>query len=46
MCWINKLPKCFNEDHIKTITNLVDVIIQPCLDFVRNDCNETTPTQD
>jgi dynein heavy chain, axonemal len=44
--WINKLPKCFNEDHVKTITNLVDVIIQPCLDFVRGECNETTPTQD
>jgi dynein heavy chain len=27
MSWINKLPKCFNEDHVKTITNLVDVII-------------------
>lgn len=46
MSWINKLPKCFNEDHVKTITNLVDIIVQPCLDFVRSDCHETTPTQD
>jgi len=44
--WKNKLPTCFNEDHIKTITELVEVIIQPLIDVVRNDCAETTPTQD
>jgi dynein heavy chain len=44
--WKNKLPTCFHEDHIKTITELVEVIIQPLIDFVRNECHETTPTQD
>jgi dynein heavy chain, axonemal len=42
--WKNKLPKCFNDDHIKTITTLVDVIVQPCFDFIRSECHETTPT--
>jgi dynein heavy chain len=44
--WKNKLPTCFHEDHIKTITELVEVVIQPLIDFVRNECTETTPTQD
>jgi dynein heavy chain len=44
--WKNKLPTCFHEDHLKTINTLVDVIVQPCMDFVRNDCVETTPTLD
>ena len=44
--WKNKLPTCFHDDHIKTITELVDVIIQPVIDFVRSECHETTPTQD
>jgi dynein heavy chain len=44
--WKNKLPPCLHEDHHKTITTLIDVIVQPCIDFVRNDCHETTPTQD
>lgn len=44
--WKNKLPTCFLDDHIKTICELVDVIVQPTLDFVRGECQETTPTSD
>jgi dynein heavy chain len=44
--WKNKLPTCFTDDHLKTINLLMDIIVQPCIDFVRGDCNETTPTQD
>ena len=43
--WKNKLPTCFGDEHIKLINELVDVIVQPCLDFIRSDCFETTPTQ-
>lgn len=42
--WKNKLPTCFHEDHLKTITELVEIVIQPCLDFVRGESVETTPT--
>ena len=44
--WKNKLPTCFTDDHLKTINILMDVLVQPCIDFVRGECHETTPTQD
>ena len=44
--WKNKLPATFHEEHLKVINELGDVIIQPCLDYIRSDCVETTPTQD
>ena len=42
--WKNKLPVGFHDDHIKVINELVDVIVQPCIDFIRYECHETTPT--
>lgn len=33
--WKNKLPTCFVEEHIKVINELAEIIIQPCLDFIR-----------
>ena len=42
--WKNKLPVCFVEEHIKIINELVEIVIQPCLDFIRKECHETTPT--
>lgn len=48
--WKNTLPKCFynegNEAHLKNIDELVDVVVQPCIDYIRNDCHEITPTDD
>ena len=33
--WKNRLPACLTEDHLKTINELVDVVVQPCIDFIR-----------
>ena len=44
--WKNKLPATLLEEHFKTVNELAEVVIPPCLDFVRDHCHETTPTQD
>lgn len=42
--WKNTLPENFGEDYLKVITELVEVVVQPCIDFIRQECHETTPT--
>jgi dynein heavy chain len=48
--WKNTLPDCFyaegNEAHLKNIDELIDVVVQPCIDYIRDDCQEVTPTDD
>ena len=44
--WKNHLPERFDEEQIKCLDNLMYIITQPCIDYVRNECKETTPTQD
>ena len=44
--WKNRLPETFQEEHLKTINELCEVVIPPCLEFIRTSCIETTPTQD
>jgi dynein heavy chain len=44
--WKNLLPPCFEEDQKKVLDSLIHTIIQPCLDFVRNQAKETAPTED
>jgi len=44
--WKNDLPAELLEDHIKGITELVDVVVDPCLSFLRNNAQEGSPSQD
>jgi len=48
--WKNTLPNYFhadkNESLLKNFDELIEVVVQPCLDFVRNQAHETTPTDD
>ena len=50
--WKNELPACFLEENpvadavMKNINELVDVMVQPCLDFVNREATTTTPMQD
>ena len=51
--WLNTLPEFLTQledeqtsQFVKNINELVDVIVQPCIDFVRNECHEVTPTND
>lgn len=44
--WKNELPACFEEEQIKVLDGLFSVVVQPCIDFVRQECKEQTPTED
>jgi len=44
--WKNTLPEELEEEQKKLLDNLVEVIVQPCIDFVRKECKEQTPTED
>jgi dynein heavy chain len=44
--WRHELPEVFEEDQKKVIDQLVNVVVQPCIDYVRNECKEQTPTED
>jgi dynein heavy chain len=44
--WKNNCPKEFREEHFKTMDELADVIIQPIIDYLRNECKEIAPTID
>jgi len=44
--WRNKLPESFEEEQLKVVDHLIEVIIQPLLDFVRKQAKEQTPTED
>jgi len=46
LSWKNTLPTKFNEDQFKVLDNLINIIVQPCIDYVRNDAKEQTPTED
>jgi len=42
--WKNKLPSYFSEEHLKAVTDLAEVVFPPCIDFLRNDAREFSPT--
>ena len=42
--WRNELPEEFTEEHVKGITELADVVIDPCLSFLRGSAVESSPT--
>jgi len=44
--WKNNCPAKFNDDQHKVLTTLVDTLVQPCIDYVRNDAKEQSPTED
>ena len=44
--WKNRLPERFDADHTKVCDHLVYIIVQPCIDYVRGQAKETTPTED
>ena len=51
--WKNTLPAYFDDvegeaenAHMKNIQELVDVVVQPIITFVRKECQETSPTND
>lgn len=40
------MPSKFGDDQFKVLDQLIEVVIQPCLDYIRNEAKETTPTED
>lgn len=44
--WKNTLPADLTADHHKQIDELMDVVVNPCLSFLRNSAAEGSPTQD
>jgi dynein heavy chain, axonemal len=36
----------FDEDFLKVFDNIIEVLVQPCIDYVRHECKEQTPTED
>lgn len=44
--WKNNLPKMFGEEQLKVMDQLMMTIVQPCLDWIRTEGKETTPTED
>ena len=42
----HQCPKTLNEEHLESLNDLFDWLIQPCLDFIRHNCKmliETSP---
>lgn len=51
--WMNTLPKFFDNKpdeeenaQVNNINELVDIVIEPMIAFIRGSCQETTPTND
>jgi dynein heavy chain len=44
--WKNKLPTRFGEDQIKVLDQLVNVVIQPTLDYIFAHTKVTTPVEE
>jgi len=49
--WKNTLPPIFLDErftdyYIPLFDELIDVVVQPVIDYIRNDCSESTPTND
>lgn len=49
--WKLSIPEFFLDENVSShylplFDELVDVIFQPCINFIRNECQETTPTND
>ena len=44
--WKNTLPKQFTEEHTKLIDDHVGYMIGELMEYLRESCKETTPTQD
>ena len=46
MSWKKNLPTSFNNDQIKVLDNLVEIIIQPTIDNIRKEQKEEAPVED
>jgi len=46
LSWKNTLPKNFTQDQFKYLDQLVGIIVQPCIDFIRKEAKEQSPTED
>jgi hypothetical protein len=44
--WKNNLPERFDEDQYKIFDNVMYTLVQPIIDYVRNEAKECTPTED
>lgn len=44
--WKLKLPTTFKEENVKALDSVVDVIVQPTLDYLRGSCAEYAVSQD
>ena len=46
--WRNTLPEFLlsNDFYMKAIDELVKIVVQPCIDYVRDKCKEIAPTND
>jgi hypothetical protein len=44
--WKNTLPTTFKEDQFKVLDSLILVIVDPILEFLRDECLEESPTED
>jgi dynein heavy chain len=44
--WKNTCPEKFGDDQYKVLDQLINVVIQPSLDYIRQQAKETTPTED
>jgi dynein heavy chain len=44
--WKNTLPSELHEEHIKGINELAEIVIDPCLSYLRATAQEGSPTQD
>jgi len=51
--WKNTLPSFFDDNpeesdnaHMKNIQELIDIVIDPMITFIRTECQELTPTND
>ncbi len=43
--WKNKLPSSFGEEQHKILTSLVKTLMDPLINFVKNEAKETAPTE-
>lgn len=43
--WKNKLPSSFSEEQHKILTSLVKILMDPIINFIKNEAKETAPTE-
>jgi len=44
--WKDTIPDCLRENYFKFVDEIIEVVVQPCIDFIRTNCKEITPTID